>query len=244
MVQLWELLKVVKNTKNLSWLWSTQEKTLRPSSVCVSVWFFKDCKIGSLKWFWDPTLQFLIEWRLWDVWDSFFSWIYRQTAFFTDKISVSWQTASVSWVSGVLLKDCYDSSSRVSSRLWSAVRERERSHRQQPRSGRPSLWPGLGGACAVRPGGQRRPAVQCGPAASRERERESGQCPVSVPGGQSWCDHSVSHYTVHELHPHPHQHNCAACEHCYVSSEQLSKTESQCKVKNCFFFKQALQKFL
>ena len=42
---------------------------------------------------------------------------------------------------------------------------------------------------AVRPSGQ-------------PRERE---WPVSVPGGQSWCDHSVSHYTVQTLHPHPHQ---------------------------------------
>ena len=48
---------------------------------------------------------------------------------------------------------------------------------------------------AVRPSGQPR---------ERERERER-EWPVSVPGGQSWCDHSVSHYTVHTLHPHPHQ---------------------------------------
>ena len=169
-----------------------------------------------------------------------FSWIYRQTAFFTDKISVIWQTASVSWVLGVLLKDCYDSSSRVSSRLWSAVSERERSHRQQPRSARPSLWPGLGGACAVRPGGQRRPAVQCGPAASRERERE---WPVSVPGGQSWCDHSVSHYTVHTLHPHPHQAQTGQHANTFmwaVNNCQKQRVKVKCRIAS--FFKQALLK--
>ena len=241
MVQLWELLKVVKNTKNLSWLWSTQEKTLRPSSVCVSVWFFKDWKIGSLKWFWDPTLQFLIEWRLWDVWDSFFhEFTDIHPSLQTRYQSVDRRPASVEF-------EAFYWRIVMTPPLVSPLGCGQQSERERGVTGSslgvPGPASGPGWAAHAQWGQAGSGGQQCS-AAQRpaERERESGQCPVSVPGGQSWCDHSVSHYTVHELHTHPHQHNCAACEHCYVSSEQLSKTESQSKVQNCFFFKQALQK--
>ena len=201
---------------------------------------FKDCKIGSLKWFWDPTLQSWIEWRLWDVWDSFSMNLQTDCLLYRQDIShltdSQRQLSFRRFIEGLLwlLLSCLLSA--VVSSQW----ERERSHRQQPRSARPSLWPGLGGACAVRPGGQRRPAVQCGPAASRERERE---WPVSVPGGQSWCDHSVSHYTVHTLHPHPHQAQTGLHANTFmwaVNNCQKQRVKVKCRIAS--FFKQALLK--
>ena len=72
------------------------------------------------------------------------------------------------------MKDCYDSASRAVVR---GVRSGARGGTQAAASGvaRPSLWPGLGCACAI----EARRAVE----ASSEA---AAQWPVSVPGGQSW----------------------------------------------------------
>ena len=73
---------------------------------------------------------------------------------------------------GVLLKDCYDSSSALGCGQQSA-----QSRGVTGRSlgvARSSLRPGLGCACAV----EARRAV--------EASSEAAQWPVSVPGGQSW----------------------------------------------------------
>ena len=93
------------------------------------------------------------------------------------------QTASVSWVLGVLLKDCYDSSSPLGCGQQS-VRERGVTGSSLQSVARPSR----GQARAVR---RMRTGGQAG-SGGQQGSAGRGEWPVSVPGGQSWCDHSVS----------------------------------------------------
>ena len=132
------------------------------------------------------------------------------------------QTASVSWVLGVLLKDCYVMTPPL---LWAVVSsqwERGVTGSSLQSVARPSLCgPGCAAHAHWRPGGQWRPAGQCwvGRVASVSPRRSELVWPQ--------CEWDTGHTSVHcTLHPLPHQTNTGHQDktHCHqwTKSKSLS----------------------